>query len=299
MVHYRIQLLGEVSIVAASTEKAIELPGRAVELLFFLLLHANKPHHRESLAAQLWPEATAVSAAKYFRHLLWQLQSEMDDGRDAPLLLNEKRWIRLNPAVAIWSDAEQLAAAFAQVRNRAGADLTREQFLATRQSVAHYQGDLLPGWYQTWCLIERERYRSIFLALIDKLMGYCLANGRFDEGVQYGLTMLHHDVTREKTHRGLMRLYYLSGDRSSALRQYEQCEAVLAQELQVTPTVATRQLYRQIREEKGATPASSPPSPGAADRFVSTELAAIKTHLQAIKRELEGLKAYQQAGNSP
>jgi DNA-binding SARP family transcriptional activator len=297
MAYYRIRLLGEVSIVAVSTEKAIELPGKAVELLFFLLLHAHKPHHRESLAAQLWPEATAVSAAKYFRQLLWRLQSAMNVGHDAPLLLNEKRWVRLNPAVAVWSDAAQLAASFAQVRNRAGADLAQEQFLATRRSIAHYQGDLLPGWYQTWCLIERERYRSIFLALIDKLMGYCLANGRFDEGVQYGLTMLHHDVTREKTHRGLMRLYSLSGDRSSALRQYEQCKTILAQELEVTPTVATRQLYRHILEEKGATPAPAPPSPTASDRFISAELAKIKTYLQAITRELEGLKAYHQVDN--
>ena len=44
-----------------------------------------------------------------------------------------------------------------------------------------------------------------------------------------------------------MRLYYLAGDRTAALRQYQQCAAALDEELGVRPAQRTVRLYEQIR----------------------------------------------------
>jgi hypothetical protein len=51
---------------------------------------------------------------------------------------------------------------------------------------------------------------------------------------------------RERTHRRLMRLHYLNGDRAAALRQFEQCAAVLKEELSANPSKGTVELYEKI-----------------------------------------------------
>jgi two-component SAPR family response regulator len=93
--------------------------------------------------------------------------------------------------------------------------------------VALYHGDLLEDWFQDWCLYERERLQNIYLAALDKLMDYCEASRDYDAGLAYGTRILRHDLARERTHRRLMRLYYLAGDRTSALRQYDRCVQIL------------------------------------------------------------------------
>ena len=59
------------------------------------------------------------------------------------------------------------------------------------------------------------------------------------------------DVYRacERAHRRLMRLHYLSGDRTGALRQYAQCVSALDEELGVKPAQRTQVLYDQIRAD--------------------------------------------------
>ena len=46
-----------------------------------------------------------------------------------------------------------------------------------------------------------------------------------------------------------MRLHYLAGDRTAALRQYERCLIALREELQVPPAQATEDLCKQIRAD--------------------------------------------------
>ena len=46
-----------------------------------------------------------------------------------------------------------------------------------------------------------------------------------------------------------MRLQYLSGNRTAALRQYERCSVALNEELGVKPARVTQSLYDQIRDD--------------------------------------------------
>ena len=113
-----------------------------------------------------------------------------------------------------------------------------------------YKRDLLEGWYQDWCTYERERLQHFYLSMLDKLMDYCEANQKYEDGVLYGDMILRYDHARESTHRRLMNLYYLSGDRTAALRQYERCIAALREELEVEPAFSTRSLKELIAKDQ-------------------------------------------------
>jgi predicted ATPase/Tfp pilus assembly protein PilF len=67
------------------------------------------------------------------------------------------------------------------------------------------------------------------------------------------------DPWREEAHRQLMLLLARSGQRSAALRQYETCRRILADELGVEPGAETRVLYERIRAAESARFNNLPP----------------------------------------
>jgi DNA-binding SARP family transcriptional activator len=119
-----------------------------------------------------------------------------------------------------------------------------------QQAVELYRGDLLEGWYMEWCLLERERLQSMYLQLLDKLASYYEASGEYESGLLCGARALRCDRAREHTHHMLMRLHYLAGDRTGALRQFDRCMAALREGLGVSPSERTLELYRQIQAEE-------------------------------------------------
>jgi hypothetical protein len=51
-----------------------------------------------------------------------------------------------------------------------------------------------------------------------------------------------------------MHLYYLMGDRTGALRQYQDCVAALMEELDVSPSQSTLALLNQVQQDDIETP---------------------------------------------
>jgi hypothetical protein len=85
------------------------------------------------------------------------------------------------------------------------------------------------------------------LNMLEKQMAYCAAHGKYELGLACGTCALRYDVAHERVHRRLMRLCYLAGDRTAALRQYERCVTLLQEELGVDASARTVALHQQIR----------------------------------------------------
>ena len=165
--------------------------------------------------------------------------------------------IGINPQVKYGLDIAALEQSFAAVEDKPGEGFCEQQAAQVCTIVQLYQGELLEGWYQDWVIYERERFQSMYMALLDKLLTYSEANGEYEAGLGYGMQILRYDRAREQTHRQLMRLHYLAGNRSAAIHQYESCVAALRDELDVTPAKSTVTLYKQICAEHF--PETSPP----------------------------------------
>jgi DNA-binding SARP family transcriptional activator len=245
-------LLGKFN--AARGEKAVDgLEAQKVqELLCYLLIYRNRPHVREKLADLLWQNSSSAQSKQYLRHTLCQLQAALENKHDAAetLISVESDWIQLNSAVDHWSDIQQLEQAFTLTQNQRGRELDEGQAQTVQQAVQLYRGDLLENWYQDWCILERERFQNMYLTMLDKLMSHCTARHFYEQGIVYGAEILRCDIAHERTYRRLMRLRYLDGDRTGALRQFEVCTKALAQELDVKPAAHTLDLYAQIRADR-------------------------------------------------
>jgi DNA-binding SARP family transcriptional activator len=220
---------------------------KAQELLSYLLIHRDRPHSREALAGLLWGDTSTEKSRKYLRQALWQLQTALDDEAGGALTV-EHDWVQLNSQAGVWLDVATFEQAFTAVQGSGGGDISEHATGLLQEAVRLYRADLLEGWYQDWCLYERERLQNIYLLILDKLMAHCEARHKFELGLLYGSLILRHDRAHERTHRQMMSLQYHSGDRTAALRQYERCAAALQEELGVKPDGRTSALYQQIRD---------------------------------------------------
>ena len=224
--------------------------GKVRELFCYLLLHRERPQPREALADLLWNNIPAPESKKHLRQVLWQMNSTLDSYSAAigvRLVLIEPEWIYVNPRSDLWIDVAAFEQACGNLRGVAGRALDTHQAQTLIDAVALYRGDLLEDCYLDWCLFERERLRGLYLAALDKLMDYCEAHGQYEAAICYGSRILQRDQARECTHRRLMRLHFLAGDRTEALRQYDRCVEILQQELAVKPAASTVALHEHIR----------------------------------------------------
>lgn len=248
MEHINVELFGRFAVSRHGQILTATEGQRVQELLSYLLLHRSRAHHREILVETLWGESRPDQGRKYLRQTLWQLQSAIDtDESSVPLLITDAQWVQLNPDAPITVDTDQIESAFAEVCDQAGGALTLQQSELVERAISRYQGDLLDGWYQDWCIIPRERLRTIYLILLEKLTDYFEATRAFERGIAAAHVILSVDRAREQTHRQLMRLYAYSGNRSDALRQFDRCVAALIEEFDVEPDERTITLYNEIR----------------------------------------------------
>jgi len=154
-----------------------------------------------------------------------------------------------------------------------------------------YSGALLEGCYQDWLLCERERFQNMYLNMLDKLIRHCETTGAYEVGLDYCSRILHIDPARERAHQQMMRLYFLSGDRTSALRQFDRCVKALEKELNVKPTRRTLALYEQIRADRlDYAPAAAPqpvetPSPTLPDAL--GRLKQFQSRLAELQKALQ------------
>lgn len=252
----RIKLFGQLNICGdASVENLI--PGKARELLCYLLLHRERSLGREFLASILWADCSTENSKQYLRKALWQLQRAVPKfGVAAESILQaNSQWVAVNAKADIWVDVAEFERLCSSDPNPSpSADKSCQEALEAAADL--YRGELLEGWYQEWCLCDRERFQNMYLMLLDKVVALSEVNRDYEKGVDYATRILKLDRARECAHQHLMRLRYRAGDRAGALRQYERCASALKEELGVQPSEQTRQLYGQICADHTALPAT-------------------------------------------
>lgn len=250
MPHYQVFLFGKLRILGEDGAERVLDSRKVQELFSYLIAYRERAHRREKLAELLWAENSSVQTKKYLRQGLWMLQSALNGGLTngcSRLLLVEDGRVQVNPQADYWLDVAEFEACHASLHAQPAFVLTDQDTARLCGAISLYQNGFLTNCYQDWCLFERERLRRMCLELHHQLVAYYEHHRRFAEGINCGKNALRIDAANERIHTGLMRLYFLAGDRTEAIRQYERCAAALQQELGVAPSPQAQALYEQVR----------------------------------------------------
>jgi predicted ATPase/DNA-binding SARP family transcriptional activator len=227
-------------------------------LLAYLALESDRPHRREALMGLLWPELPETAARNNLRQVLVTLRQAIGDRTaDPPYLLTSRATIQFNPDSDFWLDVATFTSLLDACQRHAHRSPDSCKVCAWRrqQAVELYRGPFLADFYlpdsvafEEWALVKREWLNRKMLAALDHLIAYHERRGQYEPAQSYARQQLELEPWREEAHRQLMRLHLLTGQRTAALAQYEQCRRVLDEELGVEPEAETTALYEQIRD---------------------------------------------------
>ena len=254
------RLLGRPSLLINDAEILPELPHKDRELLFYLILFRARQHRRETLATLLWSENPSEQSRKYLRQSLWRLHGALAQGGlldPRKVLAANPEWVQFAMTPTIWLDLVEFEEAATQGLSPPRVKDGGYEVARRSKAAELYRGDLLEGTSSEWCLSERERYRQLYLKLIDELLSIYEVRKEFDRGIASAIRSLEVDPARESTYRALMRLLFMNGDRTSALRAYERCAAVIRGEFGVLSEAETEALIAEIRAGRGSLSSSS------------------------------------------
>ena len=166
---WRIRLFGGLRLQQQLTVIERFRTRKAAALLAYLAFYSHRQHSREELAERFWPDENHSGEAK--AHNLNQALStlrrylEPTPADKGTVLRSTHTHIALNREAIVVDVAEFEAAV--RLAARSSEDMERGRHLA--QAVSLYAGDLLPGMYEEWALLERERLREQYTRTLLQL----------------------------------------------------------------------------------------------------------------------------------
>ncbi len=150
-------------------------------------------------------------------------------------MLADDLTITFDAAADYWLDARVIAG---RPDDGATAD-------ALMQAVAAYEGELLPGFYDEWVVLERERLRASYEAWMAVLLDKLVAAQRWDDVIAWSERWIAQGHTPEAAYRALIVAHSSRGDSSSTAMTYRRCVEALRAELGVDPSPQTRAAYER------------------------------------------------------
>jgi DNA-binding SARP family transcriptional activator len=238
----RLALIDGLSVQLTSGFFVNDLPYGVQRFVAFVSL-TGRPG-RSAVAGQLWPEVPEDQAQRRLRTTLWRAEKAL------PGLVEASRsTVGLNACVQL--DVRELTA-----WGRRVLDPAAPVDVCVRGNPAMY-GELLPGWYDDWVLLERERLRDLRLHIWEALSDKLVRAGRFGEAVEAAHEAIRAAPLRDSASAALIRAYAAEGNVSEALLAYQRFEERIADELGLAPSVQLESLVRRLTGERAMRTASA------------------------------------------
>jgi len=238
-------------------------------LILYLAL-TGEIHHRESMLGLLWPDDDPSRARANLRRTIYYANQSLGEG----WLVATAETVGFHPQAAFWLDVAQFRTHLAVCTQHSHPP---EQICAhclslLEEAVALYQSDFLAGFsladspaFDEWQLFEGEALRAELASALERLVTGYAEQHAYAQAIAHARRWLALDALHEPAHRWLMQLYAVSDQQAAALRQYELCAQLLADELGVQPAPETEQLAQAIHERR-LTPLLHKPTPPPPDR---------------------------------
>lgn len=215
------------------------LPRGAQRLVAHLCLSGRPP--RAAIAGHLWPDVPEDHAHGSLRSALWRLH------KAAPGLV-EVTGSSLALAAGVRVDVRDLTDWARRVQDPGS---VLDDVEVPDCSV---RGELLPGWFDDWVLLERERLRQLRMHALELVAERLSDAGRHGDALQAAYAAVHAEPLRESAHRTVVRVHLAEGNLAEALRAYERFHALLADELGVAPSEHMTRLVHALRRPRPAVP---------------------------------------------
>ena len=238
-------------------------PGRQGRLLFaYLVAEQGRAVPRDELAEALWGERPPASWDKALTVLASKLRGLLaEQGVDGAgaltaafgcyrLVLPEGTWVDV---IAAASSAQQAQEALAR------GDLEDAKAAAT-WAASLAQQPFLPGDDDgAWVGRKRRELVDVRVRALSVLADASLRSGEPRDAAKWAEETIALEPFLESGYRSLMEAHAAAGNRAEALRVYERCRRLLADELGAYPSPETESIYRALLAAPQPSARATPP----------------------------------------
>jgi DNA-binding SARP family transcriptional activator len=227
---WSIALLGRFAVW--SNGRLLDLPTDSQRLVAFLALQSGRVP-RAYVAGTLWLDASQERAFGNLRSALWRLRRETETLIDA-----DSQTLEVNPRAVVdiatvTRSADRLCASATECSEH---DVDPTPFTK----------EFLPGWYDEWTVVHRERLRQRSLHALEAIAEHLTEMGRHSEAIQAALAAIEIDTLRETPHRCLISTHIAEGNYSEAVSHYNQYRDDLRRDLGISPSPRIQALVEQV-----------------------------------------------------
>ncbi|HEY0868285.1 MAG TPA: AAA-like domain-containing protein [Fimbriimonas sp.] len=244
-VEWRIELLGGLRVLHAARPIHRFETRKAGTLLAFLASHLQTTHFRDDLAERLWPDEELDTVRSRLRQTLSSLRRTLESpgASSTPLLVADRAEVRPDLSL-VETDVEDFHSLLKRAEH---CEDPRGRAHCLSQAIDLYRGDFLASYHEDWILVERDQMRELFRTALRRLTESLREIGEIDAAIDTSHRAIAVDPLREDAHCDLMRLYLEAQRPADALRQYQDYERRLRQELSMSPSKAARRIMEEAR----------------------------------------------------
>jgi YVTN family beta-propeller protein len=226
-------------------------PGRQGRILFaYLAAQHGRPVPRDELAELLWGDNLPATWEKALRVLMTKLRALLDEcGLEGSSVLRSAfGCYQLTLPADAWIDVDAAASAVERGEAALAVEDLDEARAQASTGAALARRVFLPGEDGRWVEDQRRDLRDVLVRALECLRDTALAGGELGTAVRYAAEITELEPFREAGYRRLMEAHVAAGNRAEALRVYEQCRRLLAEELGAYPSPETDSIYRALLE---------------------------------------------------
>lgn len=211
---------------------------------------------RDEICDLLWPDADEHTARRDFKVAMNALINTIEPDREARsesfFIERVQTGYRLNSDIAVWIDATEFEnraenGLFAAEREARTGDAYSDRVIELLESALYlYRGDYFKDHpYQEWCANERDRIRTLYLRVLEKLAWIYQQRGLWHEAIRCCERILVSDSSWEAAYQILLICYHQQGNRSLVMSTYKKCVHELEDQLGLSPSAETNRLYQR------------------------------------------------------
>lgn len=246
MSNIKIYLLGDINIIVEDEVVTEKLSSKAIALLCFLSVNKGKKFTRDKLASFFWNDVTIENARYNLRYSLWNIRKVINRGSQ-DIFLSTKDNCMINPDLDYYLDIHH----YRDILNRY--KFNDEAIESLEKAKELYRGEFLQEFYlkncqdfNDWIFYERERCQKNHSELSYRLVALYLEKNQYEKAILILEEMLYINPFKEDVYLKLMEIYMKTNDRQAAIKQYERCEYVLRQELNIPPGEELKSLHKKL-----------------------------------------------------
>ena len=218
------------------------------ELLCFLALRRDTPVHREEVAGALWGDRPPRAWDSALHALVSKLRRALSrlDLPAADVLRSGGGCLELALPAGSWVDHEAAFDAIHAAETALRAGDHRRAYGPSAVSRRIAGRPFLPGTEGEWVERRRDRLRDTLIRSLECRGGVYISNQEPLLAVELAREAITLAPFRESAYRLLMRAHDAAGNSAEALRAYEACRLLIADELGVPPSPETRAVHAGI-----------------------------------------------------